>query len=437
MNNPDCDGQFWMVDGPFVVTQPAGTPLSSPNALANRLARNSSHALGTVIWPKNLAAAKPLSELYVGFWWKMNADFQGYSSNGNKLFFICATNYPLGSQGEVGVFALQGQPDNFPWTLVFSPNSSTLNNSHACGGDAIGNTCFPNVGSVPIYRDTWYRVEAYVKSSTCRTCQDATVRWWVNNTLIGNYENLNYGSGIMNEFQINQTWDGQAAAQCYDAGTNPKGRDCSREWIHYFDHLHISNPNCPAGGCPAPAYLVITSSLLSARTGTPYSSTLAAAGGARPYTWFLQSGNLPAGLSLNQNTGVISGTPTCVGRSDFTIRVADASQPALTATKSYSIIASGTGAPCSAPITTGPGTRAEGAQFSARAVAGKMIFNLPVTGSAQYRLSLYDISGKQVYTHQSMGEKEIRIRMPLKNGVYLARFMQGANAGTLRFNVLN
>lgn len=45
--------------------------------------------------------------------------------------------------------------------------------------------------------------------------------------------------------------------------------------------------------------------------GTAYGPfTLTATGGTPPYTFFVSTGTLPAGLSLNPATGVISGTPT-------------------------------------------------------------------------------------------------------------------------------
>jgi uncharacterized protein (TIGR03437 family) len=58
--------------------------------------------------------------------------------------------------------------------------------------------------------------------------------------------------------------------------------------------------------------------------GMTYQETLAAAGGGAPYTWSVVSGALPAGLSLNASTGVLSGTPTASGAFSFTVRVADA-----------------------------------------------------------------------------------------------------------------
>ncbi len=54
-----------------------------------------------------------------------------------------------------------------------------------------------------------------------------------------------------------------------------------------------------------------------------YSTTLAASGGIAPYAWSVTSGALPAGLSLNGNTGLISGVATAAGTATFTATVQD------------------------------------------------------------------------------------------------------------------
>src|SRR6185503_10524914 len=53
-----------------------------------------------------------------------------------------------------------------------------------------------------------------------------------------------------------------------------------------------------------------------------------------PYTWSLNSGTLPAGLSLSA-AGVLSGTPTAAGTSNFSIKVTD--NAAAIGTKSFAL----------------------------------------------------------------------------------------------------
>jgi hypothetical protein len=62
---------------------------------------------------------------------------------------------------------------------------------------------------------------------------------------------------------------------------------------------------------------------------------MSATGGTAPYTWSVASGALPSGLVLSSSTGVVSGTPTASGTSNFTIHASDASS--LVAAKALSI----------------------------------------------------------------------------------------------------
>jgi hypothetical protein len=64
------------------------------------------------------------------------------------------------------------------------------------------------------------------------------------------------------------------------------------------------------------------STLAPAQLTKPYSLQLTAAGaGGGQLTWSVASGSLPAGLSLNSSTGLLSGTPTQEGDAHFQIKV--------------------------------------------------------------------------------------------------------------------
>ncbi len=71
---------------------------------------------------------------------------------------------------------------------------------------------------------------------------------------------------------------------------------------------------------------VSPASLSTLTAGTPFSQTLTSAGGLAPYTYALQSGALPVGLSLTGG-GVLSGTPTQRGAYSFSVRSTDSTSP--------------------------------------------------------------------------------------------------------------
>lgn len=66
----------------------------------------------------------------------------------------------------------------------------------------------------------------------------------------------------------------------------------------------------------------------------PFSQQLAVSGGTPPYTYSLQSGQLPEGLTLSPE-GLISGTAEHSGFSMYTVEVRDSGEPAQTATMTY------------------------------------------------------------------------------------------------------
>ena len=64
---------------------------------------------------------------------------------------------------------------------------------------------------------------------------------------------------------------------------------------------------------------ITTDTLPDGKVGEAYSQILTATG-TTPITWSIDGGNLPASLSLNKDTGEISGTPTAEGTSTFTVK---------------------------------------------------------------------------------------------------------------------
>lgn len=172
--------------------------------------------------------------LYMGAYFKFTAG--GSSIPGfTKIFFLRTLNNLAGGAQTNGVFMIAGR-DATTRQIVFAPNTGGLNNSHICGGDAFGATCFPNVGSSNFTIGQWTKFEAIVCASTSTTAQNGTVRWWVNGVEAGHYTTLNYGANVVNEWWWNQTWDSFANGQGFSGDVHQD-----------VDHVVVSS--VPASAC--------------------------------------------------------------------------------------------------------------------------------------------------------------------------------------------
>ena len=115
---------------------------------------------------------------------------------------------------------------------------------------------------------------------------------------------------------------GQSAAftvRVTDAG-NPYGFDEREFVIHVIDPLTIE-----------------TDSIQDALQKAFYQTVISGNGGVSPYTWSMESGLLPEGITLDPDTGMISGTPMECGAFNFTLRLFDAAPITNTTTHAYAL----------------------------------------------------------------------------------------------------
>ena len=124
-------------------------------------------------------------------------------------------------------------------------------------------------------------------------------------------------------------------------------------WNNNGNYYLVLRPN----GTTAPVSLVANSlAFTPAQVSTPYSVTVAAAFGVPPYTFSTKTTTgtagtgLPPGLSIDPNTGTISGTPTTAGTSSFYLEVSDSTAAAADALTSITA----SSATVSLNITTPP-----------------------------------------------------------------------------------
>lgn len=177
--------------------------------------------------------------------------------------------------------------------------------------------------------DMWHEIVVHIKlnsynPSTQTWNSDGFQEFWVDGALLLQNTGMQYRTDFaltLNEFDI--------LNYIPDTVTGPM-----LEWL---DDVTIWYPVAQY------PLAILTSTLGNATQGSAYSSTLQAYGGLGPYAWSLTPGSsLPAGLSLNANTGVISGTPSASGTFNFSIRVTDSQTAHAIADKAQSLTVTGT-----------------------------------------------------------------------------------------------
>ena len=228
-STPTCGGQLIDNFGGGHTTTDATAPLSPSSVLQNVNSPTCHQGCAGVLW-RHL---NNLNEVYIGFWWHMNSDFEGAGVYTNKLFFVKTDdmNSFMGAYGPPGSASFQMRFN--------SQNNAGIITCHMAGTQqpctsTQGGWIFPifNTGQAYLVKNTWNRIEMYGKRSTSRTSRDGVLKYWLNGVLIGSWTDMNWGNGGFTTFMITHTWDGSWAVI-----------DPDHTWIHTIDHVRVSQPN--------------------------------------------------------------------------------------------------------------------------------------------------------------------------------------------------
>lgn len=158
----------------------------------------------------------PLSgqhQLYVGMWWKPSNPWQGHVTGSNKLQYAFTNEH-----GSI-TMVMYG-PVGGPYEMRVYPQFST----------SAGVWLVPNVATVPIQLGAWHRLEWQLVYSTDSATANGICRWWVDGTLVGDYENLIFPSEGLTAYKIAPVW----------GGVDDTKHETDYYWI---DQVHLSGGN--------------------------------------------------------------------------------------------------------------------------------------------------------------------------------------------------
>lgn len=161
-----------------------------------------------------------VSYFYLGCWWKPSNPFYGWLNVQTQKIFLLE-----GTHTYLSMFRTSGTGASSVYTLLVTPDGAAQNNTHI-GGTLGGTTFFPNVTSISVPLGQWNRLEWLYKMSTTSTSRDGEIHWWMNNTKMGQYTNVNTGVRTVSQMYYHHVWDQVDPQQVTDS--------------HWLDHVRIS-----------------------------------------------------------------------------------------------------------------------------------------------------------------------------------------------------
>ncbi len=169
--------------------------------VSDATAPKSPSAVGQMIYPAGASDLDPgwteyaslaglgYTRLYMSFWVKLSANWQGHKTSVNKIGYVWVHDKPV----------------VFP--LVQGVGSAPLHT--AVGLQDIPNlvavTEAPNLGTVEIVRGQWHRWELVLVMNSGSNA-DGELHWWIDGVKVGEYKNIEYGDATQGKVWQDPSW---------------------------------------------------------------------------------------------------------------------------------------------------------------------------------------------------------------------------------------
>lgn len=213
-------GSGWAQNGSAYVSSDGAAPVSPSSVMTLKYPIGFSGGGSPDIVNYNMGD-KP--ELYLGYAWKCNSNWQAHPTNVNKLAFQMTPG---------GLSLIQtAWGTSSPYRIICALEFNTDNSHLGSGFGDVGGTwqLFGNRSSGDVSAGQWYKIEVYYKRSSSTSSRDGILKWWVGGTLVGEFYNVNFPSSSFYEMLFSPTWGG--------VGSNKTQDD-----YFYFDHCIIAVP---------------------------------------------------------------------------------------------------------------------------------------------------------------------------------------------------
>ena len=218
-------------------------------------------------------------------------------------YSLAAGSLPTGITVNAGTGAVAGTPTGTSY-INYSP-TIRVTDTFGETADSAQSIQYRNLPILPTTIDKATRTVAFSESMAATNVADchATLAYSVQSGTLPTGLSLNSSSGLISGTPTDTSYGNRAITiRATDGATNTFDQAIV---LGYEDEL------------------VLSGTLDNAGKGVAYSDSLTRAGGHTPFTYTISVGTLPAGLSINASTGVISGTPSATGLTNFTVRVED------------------------------------------------------------------------------------------------------------------